>query len=172
MMKLQDHLWNMAKAPKVADVELEADRDLHSLKGQRFLEDVVTQIGRDSKELVAFAYELRKQDVTDRYSYEFLNGQVAPALLVDVLMANQWDTNSDRMTVNSGSAFKLFVGKGNSLYCPKNSTEGTRRPCISQKAQADCSTALTFLLDPIGFQIQCEGTSLVSLGGEVGQNES
>ena len=51
--------------------------------------------------LFNFAFELRKQDVSDKYSFEFLNGQVEPSILVDIILSNKWNENLKRMeTVN------------------------------------------------------------------------
>jgi len=44
----------------------------------RNIEDVVTSIARKPRQLINFAYELRKLDTKNEYSYEFLNGQVKP----------------------------------------------------------------------------------------------
>ena len=41
---------------------------------QRAIEDTIIDLSGNFSELVQFAYELRKQDVEDRYTYSFING--------------------------------------------------------------------------------------------------
>jgi len=64
------------------------------------IEEVVQELSSDAKELVKFAYELRRQDTEDRYSMGFLSGQVKPPTLVDIIMSNKWSTEENRMTVD------------------------------------------------------------------------
>jgi len=64
------------------------------------IEEVVQELSSDAKELVKFAYELRRQDTEDRYSMGFLSGQVKPPTLVDIIMSNKWSTQENRMTVD------------------------------------------------------------------------
>ena len=55
------------------------------------IEEVVILLSTDPVELFAFAYELRKADVEDKYALRFLYGFVKPSILVDIIMANKWD---------------------------------------------------------------------------------
>lgn len=50
--------------------------------------DTVTEISRDLTELFAFAFELRKVDSDNKYSYDFLNGAVNPPIVVQIIMNN------------------------------------------------------------------------------------
>lgn len=67
-------------------------------------------MSKDQNHLMAFAYELRKQDVDNLYSYEFLNGQVKPAVLVDIIMSNSWNEIKSKMKVDH--TFYMSVGRG------------------------------------------------------------
>ena len=74
----------------------------------RFTEDMVTQISLDPQKLLAFAYELRKQDGEDRYSYELLNGQVRPHVLVTIICSNKWNEQRQEMeTKPNAKKFQL-----------------------------------------------------------------
>ena len=42
-------------------------------------------------EILKFAFHLRKIDTEDKYSYNILNGQLRPPILVDIIMANKWN---------------------------------------------------------------------------------
>ena len=54
-----------------------------------------------------FAYELRKADVFDKYTYELLNGCVKPCSLVDIICSNKWMPVQGRMVVDSKKAFRI-----------------------------------------------------------------
>lgn len=74
--------WDLAnsikKKERLDDVEQQAQRELYINNAFRSIEDVVTDISRDELELCKFCYELRKLDVEDKYTHEFLYGQVKP----------------------------------------------------------------------------------------------
>ena len=74
------------------------------------IEEVVQELSSDAKELVKFAYELRRQDTEDRYSMGFLSGQVKPPTLVDIIMSNKWSTQENKMTVDENTWFSIKSG--------------------------------------------------------------
>lgn len=58
----------------------------------RFVEDLIYNLCKKGSNFIfKFAYELRKFDVSDKYSYELLNGQVRPEIFVDIICANKWN---------------------------------------------------------------------------------
>jgi len=77
-MELYDFVQKLKKQDKIKDIEKQAELDIHINRGLRNIEDVVTSIARKPRQLINFAYELRKLDTKDKYSFEFLNGQVKP----------------------------------------------------------------------------------------------
>ena len=50
-------------------------------------------ISKEPDQLVTFAYELRRQDINDKYTFEFINGNVKPSIFNDIIMSNYWDKN-------------------------------------------------------------------------------
>ena len=63
--------------------------------------------------LINFCYHLRKADVDDKYTFDFLNGQVRPATLVDIFCANRWDTVTQQMKYKEQPQFKIHIGSDN-----------------------------------------------------------
>lgn len=56
----------------VVEKQSELQRQVHN--AQKAIEDTIIDLSRNFDELVQFAYELRKQDAEDRYTYAFING--------------------------------------------------------------------------------------------------
>lgn len=79
----------------------------------------MTELSKEADELVAFAYELRKQDVNDKYTYDFLNGQVKPSILVDIIMSNRWNEDAFEMQVQKGTSFRINIGQNSALQFKK-----------------------------------------------------
>lgn len=77
----------------------------------RGIEDTVMAISREPDQLVAFAYELRRQDLSDKYSFEFINGNVKPSILTDIIMSNYWDQKEDCMAVKKNARFRICIGQ-------------------------------------------------------------
>ena len=98
---------------------------MHKSTALRALEDVVSTIQKNKSDLFCFAFELRKQDTEDKYSFDFLNGQVKPAILVDIIMSNQWVSEKDQMIVNQNffmnvdSYFLIYQEKEKKLKLSK-----------------------------------------------------
>lgn len=88
MIELLTYLWALKKAPRLNDIELEADRDRHKANALRFLEDEVTRLSKDCNSLTKFVYELRSLKLDQKYCIELLHGQVQPAVLADIIMQN------------------------------------------------------------------------------------
>lgn len=79
--------------------EQNATAQLTLSKISRSIEDIITLIGKNPLNFTKFAYELRKQDVNDTYTYDFLNGQVHSQVLVKIVCANKWDSTLKRMVI-------------------------------------------------------------------------
>lgn len=99
MITIQDLVSKSKKEtdPKVETIEQMAERNMVEGLACRGIEDVVTSLSHDSLQLAKFAYQLRKIDTDNTYSLEFLNGNVQPSILVDVIMSNQYKKVSDTM---------------------------------------------------------------------------
>ena len=54
-----------------------------------------------------FAYELRSIDKDNVYSERILRDKLEPNVLVDIILANQWDPESDSLKPVVGSGFSL-----------------------------------------------------------------
>lgn len=78
------------KKEETIDISQHAMNDLTCSKGSRFIEDIITDIQKDPQQLFKFAYELRRFDKENVYSYQFLNGQVKPHTFVDIIMSNNF----------------------------------------------------------------------------------
>ena len=66
----------------VQDLETKCKFELQYNDSMRNLEDQVTCVSKSNIEFYKFAYELRKIDQENKYSFEFLNGQVRPHVIV------------------------------------------------------------------------------------------
>ena len=104
-------------------IESKSHRDIWYNDTERFIVDTVSDISKDVSELLKFAYELRKQDAEDKYSYDILNGQVSPQILVDIFMNNKWDEEEQRMVLvkEQNYRFIINVGKNRFTLCYLNS---------------------------------------------------
>lgn len=67
---------------------------------KRKIEDFITKLSDDSIEFHKFAFELRKVDPSNHYSFDLLNGQVKPRALVDIICSNTWIPAQKRMKVD------------------------------------------------------------------------
>lgn len=65
---------DLRKAPKLANIEDAATRDLHIATGHKFLEDQVMSLQKDPKTLALFSTYLRMADGEGKSSYELLYG--------------------------------------------------------------------------------------------------
>lgn len=95
---------------KIDDIEEQAKLDLGLTQAMRGMEDTVMAISKEPDQLVAFAYELRRQDTHDKYSFEFINGNVKPSILTDIIMSNTWDQQEESMKVKKQAKFRICIG--------------------------------------------------------------
>ena len=107
LINLHEHS-NRLKNQSDDEIESRAEKDLQSIISDRKCEDVVTEIGRDPQDLFRFAYELRKQDYDDQYTWTLMNGQVEPSLLISIFLANKWNPRIERMDVDRNIEFRIF----------------------------------------------------------------
>jgi len=68
-------------------------------------------LAADPDEILKFAFQLRKQDTEDKYSYHFLNEQLRPPILVDVIMANKWNGKEAKMIINEKDRYAIMCGE-------------------------------------------------------------
>lgn len=90
------------------DLDIRTEKDYWSSVSDRRIEDVVTMISKDAQDLCRFAFELRKQDRENKYTWEFMNGQVEPSILISVFTANSWNPKLQVMEVDKNSQFRIF----------------------------------------------------------------
>ena len=57
------------------------------------MEDIVTSIATNIKELLEFSYYLIQADTNSEHIYDLLHGQVAQEVLVKIILSNKWDAN-------------------------------------------------------------------------------
>lgn len=110
--------------PKINDIEEQAKLDLGLTQAMRGMEDTVMAISKEPDQLVAFAYELRRQDLEDKYSFEFINGNVKPSILVDIIMSNYWDKDEDCMKVKKTDRFRICIGQTMGIQFKKEGSGG------------------------------------------------
>ena len=72
----------------VQDLETKCKFELQYNDSMRNIEDQVTAISHSNLEFYKFAYELRRIDHQNKYTFEFLNGQVKPHCIVEIVCAN------------------------------------------------------------------------------------
>lgn len=102
LFSLHDLALDLRSQQKQAsDTESHAGFGLMISNIERCTQDVVTQLSYDPGQLCSFAFELRKKDTENRYTYEFLNGQVRQVILVKIICANRWDEQLQRMVIDS-----------------------------------------------------------------------
>ena len=62
-------------------------------------------------EILKFAFHLRKVDTEDKYSYNILNGQLRPPILVDIIMANKWNAKEGKMIIKEEERYAIMCGE-------------------------------------------------------------
>ena len=75
----------------------------------------MSAISDDFADLVAFAFELRKADKEDKYSYALINGLIKTEILEKVILYNKWDDNQKTMVPTEENKFKFYVGRDSYL---------------------------------------------------------
>ena len=125
LFELQDYTLKL-KSDKNPNDHLEelAKKDLIIQRGQTAIVDVITQIGHDPQDLFQFAYQLRKQDVNDEYTWDFLNGAVQPSILVSMIMSNKWDATLQKMSQDPKTRFVLLECLNNEVVAVKKTGAG------------------------------------------------
>ena len=105
------------------DIDEQATIDLQINNAKRLVEDVVTELTIDIKQLYQFSYELLKHDVEQKYVFDLLNGQVRQSELVNIIMSNQWNSKTKKMEVKKGIKFKI-VANTNHIFGVNNAQRG------------------------------------------------
>ena len=91
MVELFEYLQKKSKEiqwDKTLDLEHRCKFKCQHSDALRRLEDHVTELSFEHANFYRFVYELRKFDIDNKYSYEFLNGQVKTHSLVQMICAN------------------------------------------------------------------------------------
>lgn len=107
LFELKDRLSQYLETHTLKDQHVEeagpSEEDRNDIIAKQAIimsEEVVQELAADADEILKFAFELRKQDTDDKYSFNLLNGQVRPPVLVDIIMANKWSSSEGKMKVN------------------------------------------------------------------------
>ena len=101
------------------------------LTGNRRIEDLVTKIGQDEVDFFKFAYELRRLDPSDKYTWEFLNGAVQPSILVSMILANKWNASAKKMNVDKKkNNFVFFSSFNNEIVTIDTTSKGCSPPFL------------------------------------------
>lgn len=115
----------------------------------------------DPEELLKFAYELRKQDVEDKYSVAFLNEQVRPPVMVEMILANKWDSKAGKMTVDAKDQYAIMCGDKFLRY-----STGSSQPAPMQLSDLDSEVGFgakfQLLLAPEGLVVGSTEGALVA----------
>lgn len=82
--------------------------------------NTIKSLNRTTDEVLAFGYELRRQDLADDHSAEFLSGLIQPSILVDIILSNYWDADDQRMKCDMKKKFRVAVGESHPLVYLKN----------------------------------------------------
>lgn len=121
--------------------------DLLNTKINRAIEDTATFISQTPANLCEFAYELRKADLehNDKYSRDLLYGNVKPNALVNILLANEWDSKKEEMKPTK--SFRVEIGDYTLQLDPKS----PEVPLLGPDYQND---SMNFVLRKGGLLIQ------------------
>ena len=157
MITLQEGIAKL-KAENTKDIEEVALMDLLKSKGQRQIENIVTDLCKDSESFVQFAFQLRKADVKDEYSFGFLNGNCKPRVLADIVIGNKWDAKANIMTINKKKPYRIQNGQDNNIL-QFNKKKAGGSITVDSKLKQECK--VWFRLEPTGFAITNDGQILV-----------
>lgn len=137
------------------DINKQAEIDLQSSLRRQNIEDIVTSISRDPNQLFKFVYELRKADSKEKFSFEFMNGNIQSPVLVDLFLSNKWDSSKDIMTPTSRNKYCLLVGtRRHFLVGPhKNKDEEVAQVYRYDKITAQMTCEIQLILVPNGVLI-------------------
>lgn len=139
--------------------------------------DTVTDIAKDFSELFSFAYELRKNDPKNLYSYNFLNGQVNPSVVIDIIMNNTWDSKKKRMNLAKDCEYRMVIPIGTKrftlvyLKSKQSLSKNISVPFILNEGNAvpkNMTPNVKFALCPKGLKI---GSDDVQLATQTDQKE-
>jgi hypothetical protein len=72
--------------------------------------EMVQELAADPEQILKFAYELRKQDIEDKYTLTLIDGQVRPPVLVEIILANKWNSEACKMTVDAKDQYAIMSG--------------------------------------------------------------
>lgn len=124
-------------------------------------EEAVQELAADPEEILKFAYELRKQDVENKYSFNMLNGQVRPPALVEMILANKWDSQEGKMTVDAKDQYSIMSGD----KFLKHSSTGKEQSLLLTELESEDghSSKFDFLLTPEGLVVGSAERALVAL---------
>ena len=81
--------------------------DLNRLKAERAIERIIRCIANDQQSILLFAYHLRKNEKASKFTFQILNGHLQPAILLDIILANNWDEQAKSMQVDLTKPFIL-----------------------------------------------------------------
>lgn len=152
MMALQDKIDGFLAARGAANDGQEEDRnDIIAKQAMITLQECVQEMAVDPEEILKFAYELRKQDVQELYSLSFLNGQVRPPVLVEMFLANKWDSEAGKMTVEAKDYYEIM--SGDKVLCQSAGSEIETVELNECNSIEGLNTKFKLLLAPDGLHV-------------------
>lgn len=100
---------------------------------ESIIKETISTLNQDTREFLAFAYELRKQDYDNSHTKLLLTDNVRPTILSDIVLANYWDPATGTMRCDPNKTFKILIGDNNPLVYHKNPGKNlTERPQIKR----------------------------------------
>ena len=76
---------------------------------EEVIRNTVKSIAEDLSQLFEFAYELRKNDLANVYSYQFLSGNVIQQVIIDIIMDNFWDISKKCMILSTKNEYEMTM---------------------------------------------------------------
>lgn len=70
------------------------------MMAKRHVENTVMQFNDNFSDLCKFAFELRKLDLEDKFTYKMLNGNIAHDIIVKLICKNYWSQEEQVMKVH------------------------------------------------------------------------
>ena len=84
--------------------------------------------------MLAFGYELRKQDKKNNHTSDLIVGIVKPQILVDIIQSNYWDEGEVRMKCDLKKKFRLEIADSKSplVYLKNHFKNFDEKPIIKK----------------------------------------
>jgi hypothetical protein len=118
-------------------------------------------LAADPDEILKFAFQLRKLDTEDKYSYHLLNEQLRPPILVDIIMANKWNDKEGTMTIKEEDRYAFMCGEKYLRYKLKGKEQRQSLQLSELKEENGYDSQFYLLLTENGLMVKSEKRSLI-----------